>query len=297
MEIRLERKEFFPGDVIRGEIIVTVNRKVLSRELSISLVGIERAKIFEDPGPMVMEKYCITKERKILWEPQTPRPEPEYFGPCEKVFPFEFQIPSQAPATLEKPWPYPFPESAREKNLKSLHKYFGKPARIQWFLKAKLDRPVARDLKNKVPFRILAPHRQILPPTPIRIDSEPKANQPVISAYMDSINFMMGEAVTGRVLLSKLPDMRVRKLVVDLEYRLHYQARGRTSWLEQKVDRVEFRDYFVGEGHQFHLQLPAVGPPSVMGRLVSLRWYVHIKLDIHYASNIFHNVMLQVFPK
>jgi len=159
INIAIQKSHYTPGDIISGDVALTLKKPVKAREVSISLIG-EHKSTQTAPGvggPMGgggMSMSTTTKTVRIYDFKQQLDSEKEYSGGRE--YRFEMKIPAD---TLSMRPLIPEQEGKLGQVLKVAQTAAAMTGaipfqRIKWYLLAKLDIPGGLDIKKKVDITI-----------------------------------------------------------------------------------------------------------------------------------------------
>jgi hypothetical protein len=157
IDIGLQRTSYAPGDVISGDVVLTVKKPVKAREVSISLVG--EHKITQTTsqvgGPMSSSSMSTTTKTVRIYDfKQQLDSEKEYSQ--ERQYHFEIKIPADTLSMRPQ-------MSEVEGKLGQVLRVAQTAAamtgaipfqRIKWYLSAKLDIPGGLDISRKADITI-----------------------------------------------------------------------------------------------------------------------------------------------
>ncbi len=270
-----------------------------TRGIFLYFTGLEEATVVRGSGKSrttYHEKHFLANEERQLWTQEADGPNPDHIGPCQETFSFEFQIPEGTHPSLGHPWPYPNPARVMEKQLPSRINHMGQGGIIRWYVKAKVDRPLAIDPKDKFFFQVLSPAQSVPPTKEHTANNAHKPQKPQIVVQVDKVAYGPGEWVSGTVKFDNQTTKEIREAVVDLEYVYSYTARGHTDKFAQPVDRLEITENIFEQEWNFKLRLPDGGPPTIAGRLVQVMWQIDVKLDVVHARDSHVRVPITVYP-
>ncbi len=261
LSIQTEKDSFYPGEKVKGVLSVNVPKPMRARKVLLSFEGKEHVLIVVGSGKhrqVFTEDNYIINEKIDVWTPTNG----EILGPCNELFPFEFELPPNALPTV---------------------KAQGSPINgIAYEIKAKIDRPRALDRRVNCILRVLRPPMERFPTEAIvQTLPEPKGKIQV-EVYVEKTAYVPGEQVVGRVRFTQDPLVKVRAVEISLQFIEHYRAQGRTfpfpyisGQLRNEVDPLtEFYEWpfaFTSFGGDFY---------SVDGKLVTHEWVVDVKVDL-----------------
>ena len=153
INIALQKTHYAPGDIISGDVALTLKKPVKAREVSISLIGehksTQTAPQFGSPmGGGGMSMSTTTKTVRIYDFKQQLDSEKEYSGGRE--YHFEMKIPADTMSMRPL-----MPEGRLGQVLNVAQTAAAMTGaipfqRIKWYLLAKLDVPGGLDIKKKV---------------------------------------------------------------------------------------------------------------------------------------------------
>ncbi len=280
MVIVAERDEYHPGDTVRGYVHVVIDRPVKARGIFISFEGREHAYVTRGSGKhrhTYIQNVMIVQDTISAWSPEGEG----MIGPCNEQYPFEFRIPDDAMPTLESPFEYTISGAALSKNIghtvpSALNGY------IRYMIHAKVDRPLAIDIKAKQFITVTIPPRGSVSLQPVTFASSDPGEQFRIDIAIDRNIVSPGETVSGNFLFQRNPQCQVRALDAILKFDVSITAQGHTDVYKQIADVVRFPVEIGTEGFErsFSLGSFPVGPISVPGHIVKLEWMVEVKVDL-----------------
>ena len=143
IDIVLEKFDFSPGETINGKVVINLKKPIKAKGLKIGFYGIKiiKEKVTSERGTPT------TRTRKeIIHKFEIPLGgEKEYL---KGEYPFEIKIPENIPAQPKIPKEGIL--SVLIKGTKVLSEAMGVSFRIQWYLEATLEIPMAFDMKKKI---------------------------------------------------------------------------------------------------------------------------------------------------
>lgn len=299
VDIQLERTEFFPGEEVRGKLVLNLDREIKAKGLYLEFAGLEDASVWVENAFTSMdyhENRYIVQKRLRVWPHGTTDRKKRPLGPCQKTFPFKFEIPPDALPSLDAPWPYELPATAAEKGLPSVLPNMGKEGQITWFVKARLYRARGRDPKCKRRIQVLIPSRDLPTPVPVSESSSEDPSKPQISIQLDKNVYALGESVTGSVRFSYEGTKKIRSANVSLQYNFHFEAEGHPKDFAQRVDVLEVERDMFDQERRFQFQLPMGGPPTVTGQLIWLDWQVEAIVNVTLGKNVTLTIPIEAHP-
>ena len=142
IKINLEKTDFFPGDIIRGNVTLELIEPIQGRPLKVAFIW---QKYIEYGASTHSSHQTIHRDELLLDE------ENEYYG---NIYPFEFKIPDDI-LYLAKHWiEGNYSGKLKEIMLKSQAQGLFKED-DRFFVKASLDIPRGMDLKDNVKINIM----------------------------------------------------------------------------------------------------------------------------------------------
>jgi len=293
LKIFIDKEEYFPGEKVRGFVQLDLEMTLKARKVEIQFDGFEHAAITRGSGKSrhtYIEDHNFAHEVKELWQPAS--------EPCNEQFPFEFTVPLGALPSLYTPFNYPLPPEAIVKGIKKTINVYAYTGTIRYQLKAKLDEPLAIDLKDKIFFHV--------PPVPMKRD-QPKSIIQEIGTPSGKIHMLVtvnddflspGDLIQGNLRLQKAIDVKTRNLIISLRYIYSYTAQGQTDTFVQDVDRLIFADVQDQEDidREFRFVVPSSGPYTILGKIVKMEWEVDVKLDLPMKIDTHARVPVIVTP-
>ena len=155
INIALQKTHYAPGDIISGDVALTLKKPVKAREVSISLIGEQKnTRVGGMTGSQSQGMSTTTKNIRIYDFKQQLDSEKEYSGGSE--YRFEIKIPAD---TLSMRPLIPEQEGKLGQVLKVAQTAATMTGaipfqRIKWFLLAKLNIPGGLDINKKVDITI-----------------------------------------------------------------------------------------------------------------------------------------------
>lgn len=306
LKIRTEREAFLPGEAVRGVLHVTLNKAMRARKIQIALVGREHAVVVRGGGK---NRRVYKESRNIVSIHDNPWQATEtddHIGPVEFSVPFEFTLPEFALPSIYPPLEVPLSRRAREDGVKERlsGKQFG--GKVEYVLKAKVDRPFWFDKRDDVKLAVLHVPRALPARSTFSARSETKATKPDVAISVEGIAATPGDILSaapggilaGEVTLVNEMGANVRVVAVRLQCIFTYTARGHTDEIKQVVDQSVFEPA-EGQPEQawaFELRVPEGVPYTTRGEIVSLTWRVDAKADLPLKRDPHARVALQVLP-
>ena len=136
--------------------------------------------------------------------------------------------------------------------------------KVQWIIKVHGDIPRFPDVNREFPITVLPPANGV-----VTIEARSNSDGPIRMAH-GCTAFRPGDAVTGKIHWS-LPESRTR-----LELRLFWYTAGKGTVDTTLMDALTIDQPGLSGEHDFALRLPASGPVSCSGQLVSVLWALEL---------------------
>ncbi len=204
------------------------------------------------------EQNILVTESTTVWE----NPKGGNLGPCNELFPFEFQIPEQTiPSVVTRGKDY---------------------ALIMYEIVAKIDKPLAIDPAVHSEVLVLPkPHKayRIEPMDRTREDPEGKM---LLNVHADKTIFVPGEHVTGKIVFKKDPSLYAESIVIAVIYTGSVTTEGETQTSRMEADEANYEidphaEYFE---IPFDLAIPEDARRSVHGNLIKRLWELEVKVNV-----------------
>ncbi|MBN2152295.1 MAG: hypothetical protein JW839_12665 [Candidatus Lokiarchaeota archaeon] len=280
MVIMTDREEYHPGDVLRGYVHVVLDKPVKARGIFVSFEGREHARVTRRSGEnrnTYIQSVMLVQDTVAIW-----RPEGEgMIGPCNEQYTFEFHIPDDTMPTLGSHFAYTISDTALSKGIRRtvpsmLNGY------IQYMIHAKVDRPLAIDIKARHFITVTIPPRSGASLQPLAFTSADGQGEYRVDVALDRNMVSPGEHVSGHFLFQRNPQWTVRALEAILRFNVSITAQGRTDVYKQvaDVERFPVDEGTEGIERSFSLGSFPGGPVSVPGCIVKLVWMLEMKVDL-----------------
>ncbi len=259
--MQLEKDTYFPGEIIKGRLLLDVPKPVKARRVELAFVGKEHAKVVRGSGKnrhVYIEERVIVATAVDVWV-ASPGGE---LGPCNEVFPFEFQIPGQA-----------LPSMVVKNNLEDT---------ISYEIKAKIDRPHAFDVNANVAIQVIPIPIETYPAMAVVESFQDPRGRDYIEVSIDKNVFIPGEQVSGRVKFKKDPMMKARAVECAMLFTESATAQDHTdtypvilgNFREELDPSAEYYEW------PFNFQTPQSWDFTLEGILIRRIWMVDVKVDL-----------------
>ncbi len=238
-----------------------VPKPLRARKVQLTFVGKEHTIVVRGSGKhrqVYAEDNVIVQHVVDVWTST----QDGYLGPCNEMFPFEFQLPANAlPSFIAK---------------------LSQSNKIMYEIKAKIDRPRALDPNVNGIIHV------VYPP----IDNYPaKAVVETLSARMEKMHlevsveknvFIPGETVTGKVKFTKDPLIKVRAVECALLFVERMTAQGHTDSYPYSVSGLRWEIDPSGEYYEWPFSFPThpSSDYSIHGKIMQRLWMVDVKVDL-----------------
>jgi hypothetical protein len=280
MAVELERQFFLPGEVVKGQVHLTIDKPVKARKIWLDVEGLEETSITDGAGKSSSTYYERNSmiENKILLH----RPEGEEhteLEPGKYTFKFEFTIPKKA-----------------------LPSYRGRNAKITYSLNARVDVPKWLDIVEKKDFHVVRNRDDIRSyERPSHFQSDNYLNleddKPGFFVELPRIAFIAGKSIEGTITLCNKKACEVRKIELRLigiehaeasKYKVNQRLREYESELptDNLVEATPAR---------FHFPIPKSAPGSFEGNYSNFRWALEVQLDLPLKFDIKARYPVEIF--
>lgn len=271
ISIELVKEAYLPGEIIKGTVILDLEKPVKARAVKLRIIGLEETSVevgSGDDSHTYHEKNYILKNDIILHSPMYDDDlelDPGYFA-----FEFEFRMPEDA-----------------------LPSYRGTNVSVTYNLEARVDVPWWLDIVKKRPIYVFR-NREVLRllTAPVKFTSDNYMNgvskKPCFGVELAKTGFLAGETVEGTVFLYNMAASKVRKIYIRLLGEEMATARGHRETRMQSKQEIEMpmHDMIEGIAKVFFLQIPNNAPSSYEGMYSNFRWGVFVGLDIPFGFDV-----------
>ncbi|HME51817.1 MAG TPA: hypothetical protein VKM55_06340 [Candidatus Lokiarchaeia archaeon] len=298
LTIDLEKQDYLPGETVKGNLTVVLDKAIKARKIEVKLEGKEYTAMKQEsvqtrstwdlttpaiPRGTERESSTLQSESVIVdaaidaWAASGV----ETLGPSTETYPFEFLLPANAIPSVASSLEYKIPERAAKKGIKHTIPFM-LPGSIQYNVLAKIDVPRAIDPKAQAAVNVNLPPREDVVARVLGARLSIGKGNIHVEASVDKNVFTPGETITGNVMFRKNPSEKVRAVEIALKFAIMDMVQGQADTFEQACDLITFpitsntNDFT----SNFALESFPDGPFSVHGMLVKIMWFVDIKVDL-----------------
>ncbi len=271
VEIILDRKVFYPGDVISGKVIFNPNKKIKFDELHIEIDGLISNRFSINRGKhkhVYSEKETIIHD-KIVFDTKGILSQ-------QRVYEFTFKLPNNA---------IPF--------------YDGYHSNVQYKLTARIVIPFWFD-------KVFSRRFFVLPPPAIpKIDlfkfSFPNVNdtsKPYVELVLPTVDFYPGAQIPIAFMLHNIKKYRGVRIEVIVKETAYARGRSRTIDYKKFIFKVKKDEIDPFGWNKTIITIPKAVPFSINHRILKLRWYLKFVVDIPLKFDIEHTYeILMIMPR
>jgi hypothetical protein len=271
ISIELTKDAYVPGEIIKGNIILDVEKTVKARAVKLRIIGLEKTSVTVGSGDdrrTYHERNYILKNDIILHSPMYDKS--LELNPGNYAFRFEFIMPENA-----------------------LPSYHGTNVFVSYHLEARVDVPWWLDVVEKKPIFVFRNRDALrLLTAPVKFTSDNFLNgvskKPCFGVELTKVGFLAGETVQGTIAMYNMAASKIRKIYIRLLGEELATARGHHDTTIQSKQEIEIPMYDMMEGvaKVFFLQIPNNAPSSYEGMYSNFRWGVEVGLDIPFGFDV-----------
>jgi hypothetical protein len=269
--VDLQRKSFFPGQIVKGTINVMIEKHIKVRAVQLEIVGFEKTKVIIGSGrssDAVIEKNYILQDKVYL---KPPKMGEEYeLDSGDYTSEFEFRIPYSAPPS-----------------------YDGKFVKIKYWLKIRVDAYLGRDIVSKKPFKVIRSRKAQESFThSVSFQSwnymDHDSDRPGFHIKFPSKSFRAGKAIKGNITICNKDACKMRKVKFRLIGIENARAKGHQRSYEVKTYKFVYPVEHLVDGIPagFHIPLQRNIPRSYEGLNSNFKWEIEIQLDLSFKTDI-----------
>ena len=272
LTINTDKKEYLPGDELKGELVLKLNKSLKHRALHVTAMGTEITRASYNDGE---DRHHSTERREIIEYKNELKGE-GVFQPGTHKFPFSFEIPPDAPPSFR-----------------------GVKGRIEYEIKAWVDLPFAFDVKDSqdlIVYHKSPRYRKLKSPYLISsvafpmtgipdfsmLDTGEDRKHPAMLAALEKTFYRSGKDINCKVLVSNPGGKRIRKLIVRLRGTEQVKAQGMSdhSRLEDHFKVLELDS--TAERHELEVcfSIPKGARSSLESQNCRFLWELKFELDV-----------------
>jgi len=298
LQIRTERKNYYPGEEVRGAVDFTTQDPVKIRGITLVLQGVERTYVLVSSMDNDVDNRKVFKKQKVTISGK------QKLSPGTHTFHFKFRI-----------------------NTNAIPSHNGQNAKISYVLIANVDVPWAFDVKKQKSIRIFYP-RDIVDKNAMAVSTtdvsessihkvvdflipgEQKAIEVTVSLPRNC--YFTGEEITGTVLISNPERRSMRTLRSTLrakeiakayyweESSFGHGINTRKTCKKQKslislLSKFQIQDDAQDIFIPFSFLIPRGSPSTYKAELSKVVWTLEFKLDTEYRIDRIIKVPIMVF--
>lgn len=315
LNIELEKQNYLPGETVKGNLTVVLEKAIKARKIEVKLEGREYTVINRESdrassawnwvsqlaipsgsgqaGSTFHSDNVILEASMNAWASSSV----ESLGPGEFTYPFEFVLPVNAIPSMGSSFTYTIPDHAAEKGItRTIPNLL--PGSIVYSVMAKIDVPRAIDPKAQAAVNVNLIPRSDIASRALGSRLSIDEGNVCVEASVDKDVFTPGDTITGKITFRKEPSENVRAVEVALRFILMTVAQGQIETFEQACDVITFpipsdENEFTSD---FALESFPDGPFSMYGILVKIMWLVDIKVDIMHKLDKHARIPLHAIP-
>ncbi len=240
---------------------VNVPKRIRARKVQLAFVGKEHTRVTRGSGDdeqVYTEDNIIVKDVVDVWTAT----QGGYLGPCNEIYPFEFQLPEKALLSIVA-------KNSRENY-------------IAYEIKAKIDRPHTLDNNAESSFPVMYPLINNVPTKAVVKTFHAPTGRMHLEVSVDKNVYIPGETVSGRVKFKKDPSMNARAVECAVLLIESMTAEGVTDSTSYAEGRIHWDIDPSGEYYEWPFSIPTQkgGNYSVPGKLLKRQWVVDVKVDL-----------------
>jgi sporulation-control protein spo0M len=287
-EIELERPDgpYYPGDIINGTLILSSEKNVNLRRLSLGLALWEHYCIpfgTDDAGNTQYreadyEDFVV--QETILTDGRLPAGIPQHYQ-------FRLSIPRGiSPAyaqDINKLTAKNFPADNRLAEMFLAYAATQRHLQHSWLVKIILERQGKVDLHHQINLPLVVPP----PAKQIKAGKYGESSHPEqvrMSIYLPRLEWLEGERLQGKLLVRPHTDMQIRQVRLELVKKEQIQLDGYRSEETEVVETILLADNVTYEpnqetAHPFEIALPCLGMPTLCMKHATVTWILKGVLD------------------
>ncbi len=279
LKFQLEKESYYPGEKVKGVLSVNVPHPIRARKVQITLEGKERVS-FERHGrggPYIHEENNIIVEKSInVWEAPEGGGE---FGQSNALFPFEVQIPENAPPSVSMKDPL----------------FNG----ITYELIAKIDKPLAEDPVAHYEILVLPRDRDSYVIKPVVMSHREFSGKMRVAVHIDKNVYVPGEHVTGKASLRRDSSLSVQDVEISLVYTITHTASGNDDPFRHVVGTIQCEIDPSVESFEwpFDFETPEDARFSVHGKMVKRLWEIEVRVNLIEEDDKILDVPILIVPR
>jgi hypothetical protein len=286
LEITLEKNVYFPGEEVKGWVILKVDNPIKFRDILLEVKGLERTSVGvwkEDSDDDDGSTYTCYHSTNYVIDLCMHLAEGGELPPGEHTYPIWFQVPPNALPT-----------------------YSGNNTDVSYLIRARVDVPwwfdvrtqksfcvqldpdIVRKMRKKVSAAskhfIQQPDALTLPPD----NQDIKKPRPGILVELDRDAYLAGEQIFGRITILNPKEKRIRKVDVVFTAKEYAWAEGHTKYItvEKYKSRIGADQILEGVPSSFSIPIPRKVKTSFSGSISRLDWSLEFNVDIAFGFDV-----------